>query len=143
MTPYQASYQIRYQIPSLQAQIEVAGVKACEDIKNEPVDTPDHEERANWAIWYSRQSAIGWIAFAWGVAMNPTIQAAIQTDPTGGTVVDTDVQFVVNSMLPVVIADWNKQMGGGASMAAAMAYPPPRPPLPPPPSLTSSGAITG
>jgi hypothetical protein len=108
MTPYIASYQIRYQIPSLQQQIEVAGVKCCQDIKNEDPATPEHENRISWANWYSKNSSLGSIAFAWPVSMNATIQAAIQADPTGGTVTDNDVQFVVNSALPAVVADFIK-----------------------------------
>jgi hypothetical protein len=108
MTPYQASYQVRYQIPSLQQQIEVAGVKCCEDIKNEDPATPEHEDRLSWATWYSKNSSMGWVSFAWAVSMNATIQAAIQADPSGATVTDSDVQFVVNSALPAVVADYVK-----------------------------------
>jgi hypothetical protein len=90
----------------LQQQVEVAGVKACEDIKNEDPATPDHVNRAEWAMWYSKNSQTGWVSFAWSVAMNATIQAAIQADPTGATITDNDVQFVVNSVLPSVIADF-------------------------------------
>jgi hypothetical protein len=40
------------------------------------------------------------------VAMNPTIQSSVQVDPSGQTVADSDVQFVVTSTLPKVIADF-------------------------------------
>jgi hypothetical protein len=38
--------------------------------------------------------------------MNPTVQAAIQANPDGSSVPDGDVQFVVNSNVDAVIADW-------------------------------------
>jgi hypothetical protein len=131
MTPYQASYEIRYKIPSLQQQIEVAGVKCCEDIKNEDPATPEHENRVGWANWYSKNSQIGWVSFAWPTSMNPTIQAAIQADPTGATVTDSDVQFVVNSALPNVVADWAKSVyyvpsPPSGESAAAIYSPPPK-----------------
>jgi hypothetical protein len=99
-TPYTSSYALRYQIPSVQQQIEVAV------INNEDPATPDHANRAAWATWANKNSSVAWNPFAWPVAMNPTIQAAIQADPSGQTVADSDVQFVVTSALPQVIADF-------------------------------------
>lgn len=106
MTPYQASYAVRYTIRSLQEQIEVAVVHATEDIFNEAPTTPDHTNRWNWASWANKNSSVAWIAFAWPVGLNPTISAAIAADPSGSTVQDSDVQFVVNGTLPSVIADF-------------------------------------
>lgn len=106
MSAYTDSFAIRYNIPSLQQQWEVAGIKAAEDINNEPVDAPDHVNRVSWAAWYLKNSQEGSVSFAWAVAMNPAIQASVGNDPTGASVPDTDVQFVVNSALPQVIADF-------------------------------------
>lgn len=106
MPAYQTSYNIRYQIPSLQEQIEVATMIASQDIQNEDVATEGHAGRIAWANWANKNSNQAWLAFAWPVAMNPSIQTEIETDPSGATVKDSDVQFVVNSALPKVIADY-------------------------------------
>jgi hypothetical protein len=38
--------------------------------------------------------------------MNPSIQGSVAADPSGASVADNDVQFVVNGALPAVIADF-------------------------------------
>lgn len=106
MSAYTSSYAIRYTIPSLQQQIEVSVIKDAEDIFNEDPATPDHTNRWNWASWANKNSSVAWIAFAWPVAMNPTIQAAVQADPSGQSVNDSDVQYVVTTNLSKVIADF-------------------------------------
>jgi hypothetical protein len=106
MSAYTASYALRYQIPSVQQQIEVAVIHDVEDINNEDPATPDHANRIAWANWANKNSSVAWNPFAWPVAMNPTIQATVQADPSGQTVADFDVQFVVTSMLPKVVADF-------------------------------------
>lgn len=106
MSAYTTSYKIRYQIPSLQEQIEVAAISAANDIDNEDPSTPNHEDRIKWAAYCNKSSSVAWIPFGWPTAMNPTIQASVEADPTGTSVSDTDVQFVVNSALPKVIADY-------------------------------------
>jgi hypothetical protein len=106
MSAYTDSYQLRYHLSSVQQQIEVAVIHAAADIQNEDPATPDHANRLAWANWANKNSSVAWIAFAWPVAMNPTIQAAVQADPSGQTVQDSDVQFVVTSALPAVIADF-------------------------------------
>jgi hypothetical protein len=105
-TPYTSSYALRYSIPSVQQQIEVAVVHDVEDINNEDPATPDHANRLAWATWANKNSSVAWLPFAWPVAMNSTIQASVATDPSGQSVQDNDVQFVVTSMLPKVIADF-------------------------------------
>jgi hypothetical protein len=104
MSTYTDSYRLRYQLSSVQQQIEVAVIHAAEDIFNEDPATPDHTNRWNWASWANSSSSAAWNPFAWPVAMNPTIRASVAADASGQTVADTDVQFVVNSMLPQVIA---------------------------------------
>jgi hypothetical protein len=113
-TPYTSSYALRYQIPSVQQQIEVAVIHDVEDINNEDPATPDHANRLVWATWANKNSSLAWIPFAWPVAMNPTIQAAVQADPSGQSVQDSDVQFVVTSALPKVIADFVAHPPSGA-----------------------------
>lgn len=112
MSAYTTSYSIRYQIPSLQKQIEVAVMVASQDIQNESASTEGHEDRIEWANWANKNSSAAWLAFAWPVAMNPSIQTAVESDPSGASVADTDVQFVVNSALPKVITDF---VGSGGS----------------------------
>jgi len=106
MSAYTASYSLRYGIPSVQQQIEVAVIHDVEDINNEDPTTPDHANRLAWATWANKNSSVAWGPFAWPVAMNPTIQASVQADPSGQGVQDSDVQFVVTSTLPKVIADF-------------------------------------
>jgi hypothetical protein len=106
MSAYTISYSIRYVIPSLSQQIEVAVVHCIEDIKNEEPSAPDHSNRAAWATWANKNSALAYEPFRWPVAMNPAIGAYIEADPSGATVPDGDVQFVVNSNLNFVIADF-------------------------------------
>jgi hypothetical protein len=112
-TPYTSSYALRYGITSVQQQIEVAVIHDVEDINNEDPATPDHANRVAWARWANQSSSVAWLPFAWPVAMNSTIQASVQADPSGQSVTDNDVQFVVTSVLPKVIADFvaNPPMG--------------------------------
>src|SRR6476660_564096 len=105
-TPYTSSYALRYSIPSVQQQIEVAVIHDVEDVQNEDPSTPDHSNRLAWANWANKSSSVAWLPFAWPVAMNPTIQASVQADPSGQSVKDSDVQFVCDSALSHVIADF-------------------------------------
>jgi hypothetical protein len=105
-TPYTSSYALRYGIPSVQQQIEVAVIHDAVNIQNEDPATADHANRLKWADWANKNSSVAWNAFAWPVAMNATIQATVQVDPSGQTVKDSDVQFVCDSVLPQVIADF-------------------------------------
>jgi hypothetical protein len=105
-TPYTASYAIRYSIPSIQQQIEVAVITAAQSIENEDPSTPDHSNRIAWAAWANQNSSVAWNAFAWPVGMNPAIQAAVEADPSGQSVKDSDIQFVVNSNVEAVITYW-------------------------------------
>jgi hypothetical protein len=79
--------------------IEVAAIHAASDIKNEDPGTPDHANRLAWANYVNKSSPVVVSSFAWPCAMNPTISAAIAADPSGLTVSDNDVQFVVNGNL--------------------------------------------
>lgn len=106
MSDYITSYAIRYSTPALSQKTEVAVIHAAEDIHNEDPATPDHANRIRWANWVSKNSSVSWLAFSWPVALNPTIAAAVQADPSGQTVNDSDVQFVINSNLNAVIADF-------------------------------------
>lgn len=103
MSNYTSSYAIRYSIAQLQQQIEVAAVTAASQIQNEDPATPDHANRLAWANWALAHSSAAWQPFGWPVAQNPTIIAAVQTDPSGQTVQDSDVQFVVNEYLPKIV----------------------------------------
>jgi hypothetical protein len=105
-TPYTASYALRYMIPSVQQQIEVAVITAAQAIENEDPATADHANRIAWANWANQNSSVAWNPFAWPVAMNPSIQTSVETDPSGQSVKDSDIQFVVNSNLEAVITYW-------------------------------------
>jgi len=106
MSAYTDSYRLRYQLPSVQQQTEVAVIHAASDIQNEDAATPDHADRLAWANWANKNSSVAFEPFRWPVAMNPSIQASVAADPSGQSVADNDVQFVVNSILPQVIADF-------------------------------------
>jgi hypothetical protein len=106
MSVYTDSFAIKYTVQHLREQTEVAMIHACEDIKNEAPSTPDHANRIAWATWANKNSSQAYEPFRWPVAMNPSIQAQIAIDPSGQTVPDSDVQFVVNANVNAVIADW-------------------------------------
>jgi hypothetical protein len=107
MSDYTTSYAIRYNTPVLNPQkTEVAVVTAAGEIQNEDPATPDHSNRLAWADWAISNSSVAWQAFGWPVSTNATIVAAVTADPSGQSVQDSDVQFVVNSVLPQVIADF-------------------------------------
>lgn len=105
-TPYTISYAIKYSIPSIQQQIETAVMTAAGQIQNEDPSTADHANRIKWADWANKNSAAAAQPFGWPVAMNSSVQAEVTADPTGGSVKDSDVQFIVNSFLEAVITDW-------------------------------------
>jgi hypothetical protein len=106
MSAYTSSYAIRYTIKSLHEQTEVAVVTAATQIQNEDPGAPNHANRRLWADWAIGASTEATQAFMWPVASNPAIISSIQDDPTGAGVVDGDVQFVVNSNIDIVVADW-------------------------------------
>lgn len=105
---YTTNYGIRYQIVAtgVPQQTEVAVMTAAQDIQNEDPSAPDHANRITWANWANKNSKEATVPFLWPIAMNPAIVASIEADPSGAGVKDTDVQFVVNSVLPQVIADF-------------------------------------
>jgi hypothetical protein len=106
MSDYTVSYSIRYSTPHLSQQTEVSVVTAAVQIQNEDPTTPDHANRLRWANWAIPNSPIAWQPFAWPVANNPTIVGKVTTDPSGQTVLDSEVQFVVNSYVEIVITEW-------------------------------------
>jgi hypothetical protein len=106
MSDYTVSYSIRYTTPHLSQQTEVAMVTAAGQILNEDAGTPDHANRVRWAHWAIPNSSVAWQPFAWPVANNPAIVASVTADPSGQGVADSDVQFVVNSNIQIVIDEW-------------------------------------
>ena len=116
MSDYTISYAIRYSTPHLSQQTEVAVVIAAGQITNEDPGTPDHANRLAWANWATPNSSVAWVSFAWPVASNPAIVAAVTVDPSGQSVKDSDVQFVVNSNLEIVIAEFVKNPPPGVTI---------------------------
>src|SRR5258705_2211475 len=114
MSAYTDNYHLRYAISSVQQQTEVAVIHAASDIQNEDSATADHANRLAWANWSNKNSSVAFEPFRWPVAMNPSIQASVAADPSGQSVADADVQFVVNSVLPQVIADFVAKPPSGA-----------------------------
>jgi hypothetical protein len=119
MSDYTTSYAIRYLTPHLSQQTEVAVVTAAGQIINEDPATPDHSNRIAWANWAMPNSNIASYSFAWPVASNPAIVAAVTADPSGSTVADSDVQFVVNSNLGTVIANFVANPPSGVKIPPA------------------------
>jgi len=106
MSTYTDNWGLRYNLPTFHQQIEVAVVTAAADVQNEATSTPDHANRLAWASWANQNSMAAWVAFGWPCAMNATIQASYKADPTGGSIQDSDIQFVVNSNLEAVVTAW-------------------------------------
>lgn len=103
MAPYSVYYAIRYTLKNVQAQIEVAVVTAAQSIQNESTGVTDHANRLLWANWAITNSSVAWIDFAWFVALNATIEAEVVANASGNDVVDSDVQFVVNSYVQQIV----------------------------------------
>ena len=91
-------------------QIVVAMVTAAQDIRNEDPGTANHTERLAWAEKVG--GAVGASRMAekwrWRVLENATIRTSLATlpDPNPdaldvGPVSDSDIQFVVNSLIQV------------------------------------------
>jgi len=106
MSDYTTSYAIRYSTPHLSQQTEVSVVTAAVAIQNEDPATADHANRLRWANWAIPNSSVAWIPFAWPVANNASIVQKVTEDPSGQSVPDSDVQFVVNSYVETVITEW-------------------------------------
>jgi hypothetical protein len=106
MSDYTTSYAIRYSTPPLIQKIEVAVVTAATQVQNEDSTTLDHADRLAWANWAVSNSVQASSAFGWPVAKNPGIIGSVESDPTGKSVLDSDVQFVVNSYLETAIQQW-------------------------------------
>ena len=106
MSNYTTSYAIRYSTPHLSQQTEVAMVTDAVNIQNEDPATSDHANRLRWANWAIPNSSIAWQPFAWPVANNPSIIQQVTADPSGQTVPDSDVQFIVNSYVETVVTEW-------------------------------------
>src|SRR5258708_7997141 len=104
MSDYTDSYKMRYQTMCLNQQIEVAMVHAANDILNEDAGTPDHANRLAWADWAIPNSSVAYYPFAWPVCNNPTILTAYKEDPSGAAIQDGDIQFIVNGLVPQVVA---------------------------------------
>ena len=106
MSVYTTGYSIRYMTTSIQQQTEFAVITAADQIKNEDPGAPNHANRVAWAAWIDTHSSTGMQSFMWPVALNPAIQNSVVADPSGAGVLDSDIQFVVNSNVEFVIAAW-------------------------------------
>lgn len=114
MSNYTTGYAIRYTVNSIQRQAEVAVVTAADQVKNEDPVAPNHADRYKWAVWIDTNSAAGTWPFMWPIAMNPSIQAAYESDPSGDSIPDGDIQFIVNSNLDYVISRWVAEQAAAA-----------------------------
>jgi hypothetical protein len=99
----QSKYDIRYTIANLRERAESAVMNDVANITNEDPGTPDHANRMAWAQWANTNSGVATTYFMWPLGMNASIQASVDADPTGLSVTDNDIQFVVDGALPGVI----------------------------------------
>jgi hypothetical protein len=106
MSDYKTEYALRYTLINVHQQIEVAAVIAAGNIITEDPATPDHVNRLNWANFVMGLSVSAIEVFKWPVAQNPTIQASVAADPSGDSVTDSDVQFVVNSNVDMAVEQY-------------------------------------
>ena len=80
------------------SRIQMALWVAATDVISEPTDTPKHERRADWARNTLRSSiADNLREVAVRVLANPTVGSA------GALAPDSDIQFVVNSLIDTFI----------------------------------------
>jgi hypothetical protein len=103
MSDYKTEYALRYTLTNVHQQIEVATVVAAGDIITEDPGTANHVDRLNWAHFVMGNSVMAYEVMKWPVAANPAIQTSVQEDPTGNSVSDNDVQFVVNSNIELAV----------------------------------------
>jgi hypothetical protein len=80
-----------------QKRIRFALWKAAFDIKNEADTVPDHTDRLRWAVAVLNNEQIDLGHVAIGVLLNPSIGNA------GAAAPDSDIQFVVNGLVPELI----------------------------------------
>ena len=89
----------------MKMRVAAAIANAAEDIENEDSATPNHEARLAWAesmlaggVWNADTATADEAdKIMWRVGLNPTIAAA------GEDATDNDIQFVVNSLLDMLI----------------------------------------
>ena len=89
----------------MRPRVAAAIANAAEDIENEDPATPNHEARLAWAesmlaggVWNADPATADETdKIMWRVGLNPTIAAA------GENATDNDIQFVVNSLLDMLI----------------------------------------
>jgi len=80
------------------SRIQMALWVAATDVISEPTDTPKHERRADWAKSTLKSSiADNLREVAVRVLANPTVGSA------GALAPDSDIQFVVNSLIDTFI----------------------------------------
>jgi len=109
MSTHIDKYQLRYSTPRFQQQIETAVMHAAQQILGiakagpPPATNPD---AVRWAKWANTNSSIAWLPFAWPCCLDPAICASYESDPSGQSISDDDVQRVVDATVDDVVADW-------------------------------------
>ena len=80
-------------------QVTVACRIAAQNIINEAASTPSHAARMAWAALISKGQDVALANMVSGAAMNSTLQASAPAGPW----LDSDIQFVVNSLVSLLI----------------------------------------
>lgn len=94
-------YDIRHGRADIRNRVICALAIAANDVINEAEETPNHAARILWAKAVINDSG-RWIdLFMWAVALNSTINTAIEAEQA---VSDGDIQFVVNGNIDKAIA---------------------------------------
>jgi hypothetical protein len=102
---YTVAYTIRYNLPSVQQQVEAAVMRIADTIMNEEATAPDHANRLRWAQWAIVSSSVAGIAyFGWVVAFYPAVFASVTEDPSGASVKDQDISAAVEKAFPNALA---------------------------------------
>lgn len=82
--------------------LEAAIANAADDVRSEAAATANHAARFNWAnnvLGNATGPENQARAIIWLVLQNATVVDGYAGDPSGSTVTDNDIQFVVNGLV--------------------------------------------
>lgn len=94
MATYIEQYDI-WMSTNLKKQLVMACLKAANDIVNESAGTTSHTERLAWARLVFKDPFVKASEISAGVIQNATVQSGVYTD--------NDIQYVVNSLIDVML----------------------------------------
>lgn len=97
------------------ARVLFLATKVAQMVATEPTSTPDNIERVEYAGRVIRGTDNPKMIATHVISSNPTIQAAISSDPTkfGSNVADADIEFALSSIWTARARAWNTVTPGG------------------------------